>query len=817
MKKKVFSIIFISLTGLFFYSSNAQISRGGRPYTFTNGSDVLPAIAVPVYVLPTIDMNALKAEDALTDKLKNIPWRFGLNVDVSISRETDGIEEILPDGSKLWRMSVASQGALTLNFLFEQFKIPPGAELFFYNADKTELHGAFTDFNNQEDLFFATTLIRGDFITIEYFEPFDAAFRGDLHLSRVTHGYRGADEFLKGFGQSGACNVNVACPQSAGMEDQIRSVCMLVTGSNGFCTGALINNTANDGKPYVLSADHCFTNPGSVIFWFNWQSPTCPNPPTSPPYNSMSGAVTKARFSATDLWLMEINQPIPEAFNVFYSGWNRTTDNNIAGKIWGIHHPTGDIKKISWSTLGVTTTTYVQNNVPGDGTHWRIAQWSDGTTTEGGSSGSPLYDPFGRIIGQLHGGFASCASMTSDWYGKLGVSWTGGGSDATRLSTWLDPVNSGAELLEGYDPVGPSVALDVQMLAILSPLSIYCSQSTVQPEVIIKNRGTQTLTSATVNYVLNSGSPVVINWTGSLTTNQTETITFPLLTLTPGLNQTFVATVSDPNNQNDENPANNQAQVSLNVYDDFLPPFSENFDGITFRPACWTEEFVTGSTGWVKANGGQSGNPPTAYSGNGNAMLYYPNFSAATTKLITPPLKIDWLTNPVLTFRHAQAPWSGDQDELRVYYRTSSTAQWTLLETYTSATTTWTERTISLPEVTHTYYVAFEGKAKWGYGVCIDDVLITSGNIGIDETVDPGFTLFPNPSDGIFTVQFTKLPGRNAFLTVSDINGKIVHTSHIDGNTEKLVLDLAHLDSGLYLLKYRSENLSIVKKIVLQK
>lgn len=793
--------------------SFSQISIGGIPYSVKHAG--LVPENVPVLLMPEIDIDALRAEDQITDNYKDIPWRFGKNIDLQISRGVDGVEEILLDGSRLWRIAVHSPGALTINLLFDRFHLPPGAELFVYNEDKSQILGAFTEMNNQDDLLFATTLIRGDFITVEYYEPADAAFRGELQISRVTHGYRGAEEFLKSFGNSGSCNVNVACPQSAGMEDQIRSSCMLVTGSSGFCSAALINNTAEDGKPFILSADHCYSTPGTLVFWFNWQSPTCSNPPSSPPYNSMTGAVTRARNSASDFWLMELNQPIPDTYNVFYSGWNRTTEDNISGKIWGIHHPSGDIKKISWAMSGTTTTTYLQNAVPGDGSHWRITQWSDGTTTEGGSSGSPLYDPQGRIIGQLHGGYASCSSMTSDWYGKLGVSWTGGGTDITRLSNWLDPLSTGAVTLDGYDPNAVSVALDVQLLGINAPLTAYCFQPEVQPQVVIKNKGTQTLTSATVSYILNGGTPVTINWTGTLATGQSDIITFSQITLIPGVNQTFVATVNNPNGGTDENLANNQASMSFNVASDFTAPFSEDFEGSVFPPLCWTQEIVQGSESWVRSNGGYSSNPAAAHSGSGNALLFHNSFSAATVKLITPPLKVEWLLNPVLTFWHAQVAWSGDQDELRVYYRTSGTSAWILLETYTSEVSTWTQRTIALPNPSQTYYIAFEGNAKYGYGVCVDDVIITGSNVGVSEISSGTLQIYPNPSDGRFQVHIFKSNEQHEFLTIIDVNGREVFSASVGTGEADISFNLDHPEPGLYFLILQGADHRETRKIVI--
>jgi len=199
--------------------------------------------------------------------------------------------------------------------------------------------GAFNHNNNSEDGVFATTLIPGDEVTLEVNQDAAVNELPSLHLYRITHGYRNAYDYaLKSFGESGSCNVNVACPQAAGWEDQIRSVCMLVSGGSGFCSGALINNTNNDGTPYVLTANHCYSDPSSWVFWFNWQSPTCSNPPSSPSYNSMSGATLKARYANSDFCLVQINNSVPASYNVYFSGWNRTTDNNISGKVVGIHH-----------------------------------------------------------------------------------------------------------------------------------------------------------------------------------------------------------------------------------------------------------------------------------------------------------------------------------------------------------------------------------------------------------------------------------------------------------------------------------------------
>lgn len=431
---------------------DAQINQGGTPLGLQ--PQFKTQLNTPqVAMMQEVDIQKLIEEDKVMDTIRDIPFRFGENLYVGLNPDNSGTWDYLDNGSRVWQLSVMSKGAVSINLAFNQYHLPPGARIFVYTPDGEHVIGAFTHQNNQEDGYFATTLLPGDEVIIEYFEPADVAFKGEINLWQVTHGYRGPGEyFAKGFGDAGACNLNVACPESAGWEDQIRSSAMLVTGGNGFCSGSLINNAENDGTPYFLSANHCYSNPSTVVFWFNWQSETCANPPSIPPHDAMSGATDKARHATSDFWLMELNQPIPEDYNVYFSGWNRSLAATLDGVVVGIHHPRGDIKKFSWADGGVQAANYL--GAPGSGTsHWRVGPWSGSTTTEPGSSGSPIYDPQGRIIGQLHGGYAACGNLEPDWYGRIGISWTGGGTDATRLSTWLDPNNTGVEAIFGFDPI----------------------------------------------------------------------------------------------------------------------------------------------------------------------------------------------------------------------------------------------------------------------------------------------------------------------------------------------------------------------------
>ncbi len=550
MQKYFIPIVIVTVAILNSTKINAQLSQGGVPVSFAL-EEKTQLTAVPFEIMPAIDVEVLKAEDVYNDQIKDQPWRFGKDLFVSLNPENSGIWENLANGSRLWRLGITSAGALTINLTFDNYKLPEGATLFIYNSDKSVVMGAFTSLNNQDDRYFAVSPIPGESIIIEYFEPAGVKFPGELNLWRVTHGYRDIAEYEKAFGSSGACNVNAVCPEGDPIRDQIRSVAMIIMGG-GLCSGALINNTNNDGTPLFLSANHCYDDPGTVVFRFNWQSATCTNPSSSPSYVSLSGATQRARYTPSDFWLMELNQTPPTEYNVYYSGWNRTSDASIAGTVYGIHHPSGDIKKISWATGGVTTSSYLGNT--GSGTdHWRVGSWSDGTTTEGGSSGSPLFDPQYRIIGQLHGGYAACGNTDPDWYGKLGTSWTGDGTDASRLSTWLDPTTTGVITLAGYDPNQSPYTIDGALDEIVAPESYYDDTLRVIPSVIIRNNGTDDLTAADVSYMIDSELPVTFTWTGVLIQDDTDTIEFPEIKLEFGIHnfKTFIDLIGDENVDND--------------------------------------------------------------------------------------------------------------------------------------------------------------------------------------------------------------------------------------------------------------------------
>ena len=558
MKTLYTLLLLITSTSLF-----AQIQgNSGLP---TSTKLVLNDKVIQQWVYAQPNITALAAEDALIDEQGIAPWRFGFNNYTNLNTTNAGSWFDLPNGARLWLAKVKCEGALTVNLTFEQTSIPNGNKLFVYNAAKDFILGAFT----QEHIYdgqLGTELIPGEEAIIEYYVA-PKNNLGFVQLATVTHGYRTANEFLeKAFGSSGSCNMNVNCPDGLPWTPQRNSAVMLVSGSSGFCSGALINNTQNDGKPYVLTANHCYSNPATWVFRFNWQAIDCPNPGASPTFQSLSGAVLRSRRTPSDFCLVEItgglvNGTVPLDYNPYFSGWDKS--GNIPTATVSIHHPSGDIKKISFDDAAPSISQGMGSTEANS--TWTV-EWDRNTTTEGGSSGSPLFDQNHRIIGQLWGGGASCQNLSApDYYGRVSNSWEPAGSNSTnQLKFWLDPSNSGAAFIDGFDPNNTTVvALDAALSAAQLTAQALCGDNYL-PSVSLMNVGTTVLTSAQISYQIDNGAVQQYNWSGTLNQWQAQTISLPLIQLAAG-NHTFTATVSNPNQALDENTSNNQSVANLAV------------------------------------------------------------------------------------------------------------------------------------------------------------------------------------------------------------------------------------------------------------
>lgn len=471
MKLKITLLLF-----LFIQISYGQVTNEGEPLSWSLNTKAKDPAAIN---MPQFDLAAIQKEDKINDAGKNKPWRYGHQFLVDHNLENSGIWNELPNGDRIWRIRYSSAGAHTMNFLFSDYYMPKGAKIYLYASDRSDLLGAYDDAQNNEKRVLGTWLVTGDDVVIEYYEPKAVKGQGKLEVFKVVHGYRSVGNYAKtpeqDINSSGNCHYDVNCdiPDINNLKEiNKKAVGLIIVSGNSFCTGALINNVTNDGTPYFLTANHC-TEGLDVTEWsfrFNWISPnpvcaqTTNSTRASNFYQTVSGAELKSKRSASDFCLLKITANMPSDWNLVYAGWSRSEQQPES--TFGIHHPSGDIMKVSrdYDAPGIDNS--------GGEFMWEVNQWDLGVT-EGGSSGSPLFDMNGRIIGQLYGGTSECKNNGNsvvgndgfDVYGRFGKSWTGGGSNSTRLSNWLDPNGTNAQFVD-YKEVGNLSLQDVAKVAV---------------------------------------------------------------------------------------------------------------------------------------------------------------------------------------------------------------------------------------------------------------------------------------------------------------------------------------------------------------
>ncbi len=424
-----------------------------------------------------LDLLRLGEEDVARDQ-EGLPPRFAVPEKVSITPARKGTWEDLGNGQMIWRLRVIGrEGTNSLNLGFTRYNMTPGGRLLLYSTDGTQISRVFTAADNEAHGELWTPVVITSDLVVEVTLPKREMNALDLKLGWINQGYRGfgtisADSYNK----SGSCNLDVACLGSTDTwREEMRSVGVISTGGSTFCTGSLVNNTANDRKMFFMTANHCSINSGnaaSLVVYWNYQNSFCRTPGSTQSGQAGDGSLSqfhtgsffRAAYSASDMTLVELDDPAVTAYNHFWSGWDRSTGDftcTASVPCASIHHPSTDEKRITYVTTNTATTSYSGTTSPGDGSHvwakWAVdppGPYTIPGVTEPGSSGSPLYNSSGRFIGQLHGGPSACGATgnnLSDYYGRFNVSWTGGGTSSTRLSNWLDAGGTGATTIAGID------------------------------------------------------------------------------------------------------------------------------------------------------------------------------------------------------------------------------------------------------------------------------------------------------------------------------------------------------------------------------
>ncbi|MEO7430443.1 MAG: hypothetical protein ABIR62_00050 [Dokdonella sp.] len=454
-------------------ASGAVFARHGEPpYSIVHPAKV--GLSIPTEELEPVDAVGLRALDDESTAAPG-PHEKRLRVANGIAVSIDGANglwEALPDGSHLWRMRVRAPGATDLRMQFGDVVLPDGATLHLIGADQT-YQGPYTR-ADAPDGRFDSPVIAGDVATIELRVP--EAVQTDVVVVRMTRvgvGFR--DLFRReksgtGPGTSGACNVNVACPLGQVYPEEVASAAyyeFVDDDDHGsyLCSGTLLADVPRDRRNYFLSAAHCVDSAAeaaSMVIYFNYQSTQCSalSAPSGGFFNDdLHGASLRATRADVDFSLVELTQTPDSSWHPYFAGWD-ASGVSPSGTV-GIHHPSGDAKKITAGPAPSVTYNCIASSGPDD-SHWMTGPYSQGTT-EGGSSGSGLFASSAsgtrarQLIGTLSGGAAACSSTSptqpnasTDCYGRFAVGWNGPAA-TSRLRDWLDPANTGVTELQGGD------------------------------------------------------------------------------------------------------------------------------------------------------------------------------------------------------------------------------------------------------------------------------------------------------------------------------------------------------------------------------
>jgi len=432
-----------------------------------------------MYVLPPPDPYEIEAQLELNRRSNSKPLRFALERPVNLSPESHGSWSQVGD-IRMWHVHVLSPGAHSLGLVFGKYALQPGVKLFVYTPGQQEVKGAFTSGNNKASGVFPVGHLPGDELLIELQMPAGMADYGELELEALSHAFlkTGFDSTKPDcaageFGCSQACDIDVNCVEGDPWWRVKPSVVRVFT-TTSYCTGVLVNNTSYDGTPYIITAEHCLNNQyyaDRSVFQFNYESADCFGE-DGPLDMSISAAELLTHGDSIDFSLVKLSSIPPPSFEVYYAGWDRSefqTNSTVT-----IHHPNGDVKKISIDedTLSIPAQ-------PGDVPYsdlrdyhyysfWWIKRWDVGST-EGGSSGGPLFNQSRRVIGTLSGGIAACgdslgyddetdrviynlAPNRNDYFTQFAMAWDHEEAKGNALKPWLDPGNSGVETLGGYNP-----------------------------------------------------------------------------------------------------------------------------------------------------------------------------------------------------------------------------------------------------------------------------------------------------------------------------------------------------------------------------
>ena len=472
-------------------AARAQQSFGGTPLTFGPQAALQSAQSVQTeprytYHVP-LNFNVddeIAASSWASAKQGQAP-RVGRLIDCNLDFARDARLIANPQGVEIYRMIITTDGTPAgLNLYYTDFYIPQGGRLYIYNAAQDVLLGSYTTQTHPQHGSFATEPVSGSTLVLEYERPAGTPmptlqiealgylFMPMLQARAIGEDIDASDPFI-----GKACQININCPEGDDWQVQKEGIVaylsvLPIEGGGRYqsaCSGNLMNNSNQDFIPYIITASHCAgegTGTSATvgkwegqfkvdqelmdqwIFGFGYERPGCSNGNlANHNVRTLTGCTMKSYiplYAHSDGMLLQLNKQVPEDYRVYYNGYDATDVLPQSGA--GIHHPAADSKKISLFDGGSSLWTWRGAGSQGAANdHYRITY--DKGQTEGGSSGSSLFNQDKLVVGTLTGGdVRPCAG--SNYYGRLSVHWDKYAykGDQYQMGKYLDPAGNGRVL-----------------------------------------------------------------------------------------------------------------------------------------------------------------------------------------------------------------------------------------------------------------------------------------------------------------------------------------------------------------------------------
>ena len=460
-------IVFALFLGLFGSWAFAQSNSAGAPAVakavvtaqFLLSSDA-PAVALRLDPIdPTLIDSAKRANAAA--KTKKLQIGIGRDMSEELRASSQALLWSSVPGGVAARLEITSPNASALRVALTSARIGPGLELRFAGSAHPDMvYGPFSarDVDRSIPMYWSPVL-EGETAIVEFFMSADPSVVDVAPaVTQVSHLFVNpadakADTLAK-IGESGSCEVNLICRSASdtALANAGRAVARMVFsdglgGGQFLCTGTLLNPGDGSFTPYFYTAAHCISTQASAstltTYWF-YDSTSCNTNVLNPATTQLPGGATLLYANTSnDPSFMRLNSTPPNG--AIWAAWDAATLSG-APALTGIHHPKGDVKKVSLGTFGGFNG---GDSSPFSGNTFIISNWNSTATgvTEPGSSGSGIFTAFGtpaseyRLRGGLQGGPSSCFASGSDlqdYYSRFDLAYP---QIAQYLGTPSSPVN----------------------------------------------------------------------------------------------------------------------------------------------------------------------------------------------------------------------------------------------------------------------------------------------------------------------------------------------------------------------------------------